>query len=163
MNAAAITSLSEMRERPELLVRLRDRARGLRKRLVKSCKGILNVVSWKDSPIIHLQLDKSCAGGGRLTHNSSKVLFTTTDLEYDEYDIGFMRALKQACEMAGIAVSANHQGKTTLLKHPFPPTLRLCVNVILSDEELDECARVVATEAKHLLKDGRPFLDNSKF
>ncbi len=163
VNAAAIASLSEMRERPELLVHLRNRARGLRKRLVKSCKGILNVVSWKDSPIIHLRLDKSCTGGGRLTRDSSKVSFTTTDLEYDENEIDFMIALKQACGMAGIAVSANRQGRTTLVKHPFPPTLRLCVNVILSDKDLDECARVVATEAKRLLKDGRPFLDNSIF
>ncbi len=165
MNAAAWAALREMRERPQLLVHLRDRARGLRERLVKLCKGILKVVSWKDSPIIHLRMDKDAAGGGgRLTRNSSKVSFTPTDgLEYDEYEIGFMIALKQACRMAGIAVSANRQGTTTLVKYPFPPTLRLCVNVMLSDEELDECARVISTEAKHLLKDGRPFLDNSGF
>ncbi len=159
VNAAAVASLAEMRERPELLVHLRDCARGLRKRLVKSCEGILNVVSWKDSPIIHLRLDKSCVGGGRLTQKSTKeVSFTTTNLEYDEYEISFMAALKQACGMAGIAVSANRQGKMSLVKHPFPPTLRLCVNVMLSDEELDECARVVAREAKRLLKDDSLFL-----
>ncbi len=165
VNAAARAALHEMRERPQLLVDLRDRSRELRKRLVKSCNGILKVVSWKDSPIIHLRIDKDASGGGRrLSRSSNKVSFTPTDgLEYDEYDIGFIIALKRACRMAGIAVSANRQGATTLVKYPFPPTLRLCVNVMLSDEELDECAHIVSTEAKRLLKDGGSFLHNSNF
>ncbi len=166
MNAAAGAALREMRERPQLLVHLRDRARGLRERLAKSCKGILKVVSWKDSPIIHLRIDKDCRGVGRFTATSSKVSFTPTDFEYeyDECEISFMIALKQACKMAGIAVSSNRQGKTTLVKYPFPPTLRLCVNTMLTDEELDECARTVSTEAKRILQDvNGPFCNNSNF